>query len=59
MAISRAPGVGTSVHGTGVVEGAVGAHRVGRRASGGDVPEAAAVPTLRVPIRGVGALDPS
>jgi len=57
IATSRAGAVGTAVGGTGVVEGADGADRVGGWAPGGNMAEAPAVPTLRIRIGGVGPLD--
>ena len=45
------------MHGTGVAKGADGADGVGGGASRGDMTEAPAVPTLRIPIRGVCTLD--
>jgi len=59
VAISRARGVGTAVHGTGVVEGADGTNRADGGAPRGDVSEAPAVFALRVPIGRVGALNHS
>jgi len=49
VASSRAGGVGTSVHGPGVVEGTNGANGVGRGAPRGDMAVAPAVLALRVP----------
>jgi len=54
---NRAGGVGATVHGSGVIEGADGTNRIGRGAPGGDMAVAPAVPTLRVPIGGVGAFN--
>jgi len=50
-------GVGTAVHGTGVVEGTDRANRVGGRAPGGDVTETPAALALLVPMGGVCMLD--
>jgi len=57
VATSRAGRVGTSVHGSGVVERTDGADRVDGGAPGGNVSEAPTVLALRVPIGGVCSLD--
>jgi len=59
VATSRASGVGTSVHGSGVVEGADRANRRGGGASGGDMKVTPAVLALRVPVGRVGAFNGS